>query len=158
MARSRKAEALAAPPPQAELVPLWWAHAAASPPAPVIYVRRQDVQQFLAWCTHHARATEAPNRQRKKSISEDRFRQGIMLLAWITALGGGKLTKGLVKQIRDGCRDWPCVRQYWKASKTDTAKAREALRNALRNLACATRRAIRDSRLPAGWSMTPPPT
>jgi hypothetical protein len=79
--------------------------------------------------------------------STARFRRGLVLLTWIDSplFGRGKLTKELVTEIKDGCKDWPEVIAYIKHN------SREKLRNSLRSLAEDTRRALREERLPAGW-------
>ena len=61
---------------------------------------------------------------------------------------GTSRAKELVTEINRGCKDWPCVQDYQKHG------SREKLRNALRNLAEDTRRALRDGRLPANWSVS----
>jgi hypothetical protein len=90
-------------------------------------------------------AMSALQRKATRPPSEERFKQGLLLLAWIDHYGNGKLTKELVNEIKENCKDWPCVRDYQKH------KSRERLRNALRNLAEDIRGALRDGRLPAGW-------
>jgi hypothetical protein len=79
-------------------------------------------------------------------MSEERFEQGLLLLRWIARFGGGKLTKELVSDIKNNCKDWPCVRDFLDH------QSREKLRNALRSLANDTRLALRDGRLPPGWA------
>jgi hypothetical protein len=89
---------------------------------------------------------QAASRQPTRAISAERFERGLQLLVWIEHLGRGKLTKELVTEIKDGCPDWPCVQDY------RMHRSREKLRNALRDLADDTRRAVRDRRLPANWA------
>jgi hypothetical protein len=88
---------------------------------------------------------QATSRQRKRALSTERFERGLLLVKWIDHLGGGELTKELVNEIKDGCPDWPCVQDYKRH------RSREKLRNALRNLAADTRKALGDRRLPGNW-------
>jgi hypothetical protein len=103
--------------------------------------------QVVAACNRAIAAAErqAASAQSKRRPSTARFTRGLMLLAWMNHDRKGKLTKDLVNEIKNHCQDWPEVRDYKKH------KSREKLRNALRNLAEDTRRALRDGRLPAGW-------
>jgi hypothetical protein len=125
----------------------------------IVYVRNGDV---LALCDllldaraqgrAEARAELGTSWQRKRSLDTERFKRGLLLVKWIDYFGKGKLTKNLLTEIRKGCKDWPEVRAYQEDKRP------EKLRSALRALAEDTRQALRDRRLPAGWSFGPPPT
>ena len=115
-----------------------------------LLVHPEQVPQLVqvdAACNRAIAAAErqAASAQAKRRPSTARFTRGLMLLAWMNHDRKGKLTKDLVNEIKNHCQDWPEVRDYKKH------KSREKLRNALRNLAEDTRRALRDGRLPAGW-------
>jgi hypothetical protein len=84
----------------------------------------------------------------KRRPSTARFERGLVLVNWIDRLHGGKLTKDLVNEIKRHCKHWHEVRAY------QTHGSREKLRNALRNLADDTRRALRDGRLPTNWRVS----
>ncbi len=118
-------------------------------------VRPEQITQLVQVVAACNRAIEAAERQaasaqpkRKPSIA--RFTRGLLLLVWMDHDGKGKLTKNLVNEIKNHCQDWPEVRDYKKH------QSREKLRNALRNLAEDTRRALRDSRLPSDWRVPQP--
>jgi hypothetical protein len=149
MSRTKKPAAASAS-PQTEPVP--WMISCPGGERTELLIPASAVGAFLqaAAVSNRAIATlqrhEASRRTtRRPSIA--RFERGLLLLAWIDSphIGAGKLTKELVTDIKDHCKDWPCVRDYQKHG------SREKLRNALRNLAEDTRRALRDRRLPAGW-------
>jgi hypothetical protein len=133
-----------------ELVPF-----VVSTPGPVmrtVYVRRGDelllrdiILDALAQGRAEGRAELAASSQRKRAITSERFERGLILVAWIDGIHGGALTKELVREIKNNCHDWPCVRAYREH------KSLEKLRNALRALADDTRNAIRERRLPPGW-------
>jgi hypothetical protein len=116
----------------------------------VLFVNPELVTQLtevFAVCDRVVAAAErkAASGQPKRAISTERFAQGLLLLQWIDHFGKGTLTKELVSEIKNGCKDWPCVRDY------KNHRSREKLRNALRNLADDTRRALRERRLPTDW-------
>jgi hypothetical protein len=114
--------------------------------AVTVFARRGEEGKLLELVTDVNRmCMQAENRQPKRAPSTERFENGLLLLKWIEYDGKGKLTKELVTEIKKGCKDWPCVRAYQKHRR------HEQLRNALRNLADDTRRALREGRLPAGW-------
>jgi hypothetical protein len=84
----------------------------------------------------------------KRRPGAARFERGLVLMNWIDRLHRGKLTKDLVNEVKRHCKHWPEVRAYQKH------QSREKLRNALRNLADDTRRALRDERLPTNWRVS----
>jgi hypothetical protein len=102
------------------------------------------ILKFLAAYNRFGAFTPTPANH---TIDPERFKRGLLLLAWIRSpyCGKGELTKELVNEIKIGCKDWPEVRAYRRHG------SREKLRNALRNLADDARSACRDGRLPRGW-------
>jgi hypothetical protein len=112
-----------------------------------VFTSPAEWRRLVKFLTHSQWPGATATRSRTRLPSKDRFERGLVLLNWIRSplIGNGRLTKVLLVEVKHHCRHWREVKEYQRH------RSLEKLRNALRNLADDTRRAITAGRVPQGW-------